>query len=145
MRLVTWNLNSIRQRLPRLLAMLERHAPDVVCLQETKVEDDVFPTMDLQAAGYEAAILGQRAYNGVAILARAGLGDVRTGFDGDPIPEQSRVVSATVDGTPRRLCLRRERQGRGRPRLRDEARVARCAPRMDRRDPGPHRAADRRR
>ena len=54
MRLVTWNVNSIRQRLPRLLAMLDRHAPDVVCLQETKVEDDAFPMMDLQAAGYEA-------------------------------------------------------------------------------------------
>jgi exodeoxyribonuclease-3 len=103
-RLVTWNVNSIRQRLARLLAMLDRHAPDVVCLQETKVEDDAFPMMDLQAAGYEAAVLGQRAYNGVAILARKGLDDVRAGFDGDPVPEQSRVVSAMVDGT-RIVCV----------------------------------------
>jgi exodeoxyribonuclease-3 len=103
-RLVTWNLNSIRQRLPRLLAMLERHAPDVVFLQETKVEDDAFPLMDLQAAGYDAAFLGQRAYNGVALLARKGLDEIRTGFDGDPIPEQSRVVSALVDGV-RVVCV----------------------------------------
>ena len=66
MKLVTWNVNSIRQRLPRLLALLERHEPDVVCLQETKVEDAVFPTMEIAAAGYECATFGQRAYNGVA-------------------------------------------------------------------------------
>jgi exodeoxyribonuclease III len=94
MRLVTWNVNSIRQRLPRLLAMLERHEPDVVCLQETKVEDAEFPTMELGAAGYEFATLGQRGYNGVAILSKVGLENVRTGFPGDPVPEQSRVVAA---------------------------------------------------
>jgi exodeoxyribonuclease-3 len=96
-RLVTWNVNSIRQRLPRFHALLGRHSPDVVCLQETKVEDEVFPTMELQAAGYEVATLGQKGYNGVAIVSRKGLQDVRTGFDGDPVPEQSRVVSAKVD------------------------------------------------
>ena len=104
MRLVTWNVNSIRQRLPRLLAMLERHAPDVVCLQETKVEDHDFPTMEIASAGYDCAVLGQRAYNGVAILSRAGLDDVRTGFDDDPVPEQSRVVSALA-GDLRVVCV----------------------------------------
>lgn len=94
MRIVTWNVNSIRQRLPRLLALLERHEPDVVCLQETKVEDDVFPTMEIGAAGYDVATFGQRAYNGVAILSRVGLEGVRRGFDGDPAPEQSRVIAA---------------------------------------------------
>ena len=64
MRLVTWNVNSIKQRLPRLLALIRRHEPDVVCLQETKVEDQLFPTMELVAAGYECAMFGQRAYNG---------------------------------------------------------------------------------
>jgi exodeoxyribonuclease-3 len=103
-KLVTRNVNSIRQRLPRLLALLERHQPDVVCLQETKVEDDVFPAMDLLAAGYETAILGQRAYNGVAILSRVGLADVVTGFDGDPVPEQSRVISAITGGV-RTVCV----------------------------------------
>ena len=97
MRLVTWNVNSIRQRLPRLLALLARHGPDVVCLQETKVTDETFPTMEIQAAGYEVATLGQKGYNGVAIVSRKGLVDVRMGFEGDPVPEQSRVVSAQVD------------------------------------------------
>jgi exodeoxyribonuclease III len=103
-KLITWNVNSIRQRLPRLLALLERHEPDVVLLQETKVEDAAFPTMEIDAAGYECALLGQRAYNGVAILSKAGLGSVRTGFDGDPVPEQSRVISADV-GDLRVICV----------------------------------------
>jgi exodeoxyribonuclease III len=98
MKLITWNVNSVRQRLARLLALLERHEPDVVCLQETKVEDADFPTMEVSAAGYEIATLGQRAYNGVAILSRVGLDDKRTGFDGDPVPEQSRVVAARAGG-----------------------------------------------
>jgi len=93
-KLVTWNVNSIRQRLPRLLALLDRHEPDVVCLQETKVEDGVFPTMEIDAAGYACATFGQRAYNGVAILSRVGLTDVHAGFDGNPLPEQSRVLAA---------------------------------------------------
>jgi exodeoxyribonuclease III len=97
-KLVTWNVNSVRQRLARLLAMLERHQPDVVCLQETKVEDADFPTMEVSAAGYEVATLGQRAYNGVAILSRVGLDSVATGFDGDPVPQQSRVVAADAGG-----------------------------------------------
>jgi exodeoxyribonuclease III len=93
-RLVTWNVNSIKQRLPRLLAMIGRHEPDVVLVQETKVEDAAFPTMELVGAGYECATFGQRAYNGVAILSRVGLKDIRYGFDSDPAPEQSRVISA---------------------------------------------------
>jgi exodeoxyribonuclease-3 len=104
MRIVTWNVNSIRQRLPRLLALLKRHEPDVVMLQETKVEDDAFPTMEISAAGYEVATLGQRAYNGVAILSRVGLDYVRGGFDGDPIPEQSRVLSART-GDLTSICV----------------------------------------
>lgn len=96
MKLITWNVNSVRQRLPRLLALLDRHEPDVVCVQETKVEDTAFPTMEIDAAGYAFATLGQRAYNGVAILSRGVLEDVHTGFDGDPVPEQSRVVAARI-------------------------------------------------
>ena len=57
MKLITWNVNSVRQRLPRLLAALERHEPDIVCLQETKVEDANFPTMEVSAAGYESRLL----------------------------------------------------------------------------------------
>src|SRR4029077_20970251 len=98
MKLITWNVNSVRQRLARVLALLERHEPDVVCLQETKVEDADFPTMEVSAAGYEIATLGQRAYNGVAILSRVGLEDMKKGFDGDPVPEQSRVVAVHAGG-----------------------------------------------
>ena len=93
---MTWNVNSIKQRLPRVLAMIRRHEPDVVCLQETKVEDPLFPTMELVAAGYECATFGQRAYNGVAILSRVGLKEARTGFDGDPIPEPRRSPRQTL-------------------------------------------------
>jgi exodeoxyribonuclease III len=103
-KIVTWNVNSLRQRLPRLLAMLERHAPDVVCLQETKVEDDVFPMEQVVDAGYGAVPFGQRGRNGVAILAKAAIEDGVRGFDGDPSAEQSRVVSAHV-GDLRVVCV----------------------------------------
>ncbi|RMH03091.1 MAG: exodeoxyribonuclease III [Planctomycetota bacterium] len=96
MRVVTWNVNSIRSRLPRLLALLDRHRPDVVLLQETKVEDDAFPHQELATAGWRAVVHGQRTYNGVAILSRRSATEVRIGFPGDPIPEQARVISAEV-------------------------------------------------
>ena len=70
MLLATWNVNSIRARLPRLLAWLERRRPDVVCLQETKVVDEDFPTAEIQALGYHCRAFGQKTYNGVAILSR---------------------------------------------------------------------------
>jgi exodeoxyribonuclease-3 len=95
-KVVTWNVNSIKQRLPRLLAVLERHRPDIVCLQELKVEDDVFPIEAIVGAGYGAVAFGQRSYNGVAILARAPIEGVMRGFEGDPLPEQARVLSARV-------------------------------------------------
>jgi exodeoxyribonuclease-3 len=96
MKLVTWNVNSIRQRLPRLLGVLARHEPDVVCLQETKVTDEDFPSGELEAAGYRSVAYGQKAHNGVAILAREPLTDVRLGFRGDPVPQEARVLAATV-------------------------------------------------
>ena len=102
-RFITWNVNSIRQRLPRLLSLLERHSPDIVCLQETKVIDDDFPFEDLRTAGYEAAAFGQKTYNGVAILSKHALEDVGRGFEGDPIPEESRVISASTGGV-RVIC-----------------------------------------
>jgi exodeoxyribonuclease-3 len=67
-RLITWNVNSLRPRLSRLLALLEREQPDVVCLQETKAFDDELPSAELRQAGYVATSYGQRPYNGVAIL-----------------------------------------------------------------------------
>ena len=98
MKLVTWNVNSIRQRLDRTTALLERHAPDIVCLQETKTLDVAFPSNLVESVGYSSATFGQAGRNGVAILARAPIEDVQLGFPGDPVPEQARVISATVGG-----------------------------------------------
>jgi exodeoxyribonuclease-3 len=98
MRLVTWNVNSIRQRQDRLLALLGRHSPDVVCLQETRVVDADFPAMELRAAGYESATAGQKGYNGVAILSRAPLEDVRAGLRDGGDDSQARLLAATVAG-----------------------------------------------
>jgi len=97
--LAAWNVNSLSVRLPRLLAWLEASKPDVVCLQETKLEDHKFPVVDITAAGYSAHFSGQRTYNGVAILARDGLAvtDVTTGIPGFA-DEQKRVIAATVAG-----------------------------------------------
>jgi exodeoxyribonuclease-3 len=99
-RLVTWNVNSLRARLPRVLELLAEHRPDVVCLQETKVDPAGFPRLDLAAAGYEAADHSGGRWCGVAILAPAGvpLGDVICGLPGQPSPDQARWVEATVEG-----------------------------------------------
>lgn len=123
MRVISWNVNSVRARLPRLLLLLRRHEPDVVCLQETKVPDGSFPIMQLNAAGYRAIMHGQRNYNGVTILihdpsrkcdlwtfdndsqsTKLDLNtrefyiptDVKRGFPDDPSPVETRVVSACV-------------------------------------------------
>jgi exodeoxyribonuclease-3 len=75
-RVATWNVNSLKVRLPHLVDWLARASPDVACLQETKIEDANFPLAELRAAGYEAVCSGQKAYNGVAILARSQPSDV---------------------------------------------------------------------
>ncbi len=103
MRIATWNVNSLKQRLPRLLPWLDQRKPDVVCLQETKLADDAFAELlgdQLSERGYEAAAHGEAAWNGVAILSRVGLDDVVAGLaraPGFPHPE-ARAVSATCDG-----------------------------------------------
>ena len=98
LKLISWNVNSVRARLDRLLAVLARHEPDVVCLQETKGTADTFPADRIRDAGYHAEVHGQRTYNGVALLTREPARDVVRGFDGDPIPEQARAISADVGG-----------------------------------------------
>ena len=103
MRIATWNVNSLKVRLPHLLDWLARAQPDAVCLQETKTEDANFPVAELRAAGYEAVYCGQKAYNGVAILARTAPLDVQHGIPGfadDP----KRVIAATVNDL-RIVCL----------------------------------------
>jgi exodeoxyribonuclease-3 len=97
--LAAWNVNSLNVRLPRLLAWLATNKPDVVCLQETKLEDHKFPVVDIAAAGYTAHFTGQKTYNGVAILARDGLAvtDVAAGIPGLE-DTQKRVLAATIAG-----------------------------------------------
>ena len=98
MLIATWNVNSLKVRLPHLLDWLGRQAPDVVCLQELKLEDANFPHAQIEAAGYRCAISGQKTYNGVAILSRVPLAEIQAGIPGFDDP-QRRVVSATVEGT----------------------------------------------
>lgn len=97
MKLATWNVNSLKVRLPQLLEWLAREGPDVVCLQETKMEDAVFPAADIRAAGYEVVFSGQRTYNGVAVLSKAPLDDVTAGIPGFA-DEQKRVLAVTRNG-----------------------------------------------
>jgi exodeoxyribonuclease-3 len=103
-RLATWNVNSVKQRVPRLLPWLDERRPDVLCLQETKLADEAFAALlgdELAARGYEAAVHGEATWNGVAILSRVGLDDVALGLGdaapGFPHPE-ARAVSATCAG-----------------------------------------------
>jgi exodeoxyribonuclease-3 len=96
-KLATWNVNSLRVRLPHLLDWLRSQAPDVVCLQETKCEDENFPAQELEAAGYSSLHHGQRGYNGVAILSRSGGIGVARGIPAFA-DEQSRVIAADFEG-----------------------------------------------
>src|SRR5216110_1328549 len=102
-RVATWNVNSVKQRVPRLLPWLDERQPDVVCLQETKLADDAFAdllTEELSKRSYAVAAHGEATWNGVAILSRVGLDDVVTGLAGAPgFPHpESRAVSATCGG-----------------------------------------------
>ncbi|MFT3763854.1 MAG: exodeoxyribonuclease III [Pseudoxanthomonas sp.] len=98
MKIASWNVNSLNVRLPHLEAWLKAFAPDVVGLQETKLEDHKFPDSVLAGLGYRSVFAGQKTYNGVAILAREkSIGDVQVGIP-DFDDEQKRVIAATVDG-----------------------------------------------
>jgi len=104
MRIATWNVNSVRTRLEQVTAWLARVQPEVLCLQETKVTDDLFPRQAIEDLGYQLALSGQKAYNGVAIASRLPLEDVQIGFDAllgpeaSDLSEQKRVISALIDG-----------------------------------------------
>ena len=97
-KLVTWNVNSVKTRLARTKGLLLRHRPDVLALQELKVSDELFPSPEFQELGYRVAVHGQAGRNGVALLSRESMADVAESFVGDPIPDQARVVAATIDG-----------------------------------------------
>lgn len=105
-KIATWNVNSIRSRLSHVSSWLEEVRPDLLCLQETKVDDPLFPGESFEKAGYEVSFHGQKAYNGVALISRHPLEDVRLGFNGEltgdaeaeRLSEQKRVISALVNG-----------------------------------------------
>ena len=97
MRLATWNVNSLAVRLPQLLDWLALHAPDALCLQETKLADDKFPAAAIEAAGYRAHWFGQKTYNGVALLTRTEATDITRNIPGHD-DAQARVIAGTVDG-----------------------------------------------
>jgi exodeoxyribonuclease-3 len=94
----TWNVNSVRIRLPRLLAWLQASKPDVVLLQETKVRDEEFPRAPIEALGYAVETFGQKTYNGVAILSRLPVEGVRRGLPDDAADAERRLIAATVGG-----------------------------------------------
>jgi exodeoxyribonuclease-3 len=99
MKIATYNVNGVNGRLPVLLRWLEASKPDVVCLQELKAPQEKFPETAIRDAGYSAIWLGQKSWNGVAILARGhDLHETRRGLPGDPDPDQSRYIEAAVNG-----------------------------------------------
>jgi exodeoxyribonuclease III len=106
-RIATWNVNSLRSRIDRVEALLQRHDIDVLACQETKAREDQLPLMGLQAAGYDVAAAGTSQWNGVALISRVGLDDVQRGFEGmpgygDPLAAEARAIAATCGGV--RIC-----------------------------------------
>ena len=97
MRLATWNVNSLKVRLPHLLDWLAKQQPGAVCIQETKVEDAKFPRAEIEAAGYRVAFSGQKTYNGVAIISKSEPVNVQAGIPGFD-DDQKRVIAATIEG-----------------------------------------------
>ena len=103
MRIATWNVNSLRSRIDRVEALLDRHDIDVLALQETKAREDQLPLMGLQSRGYDVAAAGTSQWNGVAIISRVGLEDVQVGFEGmpefgDPLAAEARAIGAVCGG-----------------------------------------------
>ena len=103
MRIATWNVNSLRSRIDRVEAFVQRHDVDVLALQETKAREDQLPLMGLQGLGYDVVVAGTNQWNGVALVSRVGLEDVQVGFDGmpgfgEPVAAESRAIGATCGG-----------------------------------------------
>jgi exodeoxyribonuclease-3 len=103
MKLATWNVNSLKLRLPHVVAWVGAQAPDILCLQELKCDDLQFPQLEIEAAGYRAVFSGQKTYNGVAILSRLPAIDVQRGVPGFEDPHR-RIIAATIDGV-RVVCF----------------------------------------
>ena len=106
MLIATWNVNSVRTRLPQIINWINEVNPDILCLQETKVIDDAFPLSYFEELGYEVIIHGQKSYNGVAIISKFRIENVNKGFTNEnkggrfsiDINEQKRLISADING-----------------------------------------------
>lgn len=98
MKITTWNVNGLRARLTHVVDFLREHEPDVLCLQETKVQDDLFPREPLEDEGYDVEFFGQKSYNGVALLSRHRFDDVVRGLPDDGADAERRVIAATIGG-----------------------------------------------
>ena len=94
MRIATWNVNSIKQRIENLSAWLRERQPDIVCLQETKSQDETFPREPFEALGYNVAVHGQKTFNGVAILSKLPFDEVTPRLPGDPEDDHARFIEA---------------------------------------------------
>src|SRR6185369_14355520 len=108
MRIATWNVNSIKQRTENLAAWLKERQPDIVCLQETKCQDDSFPREPFEELGYNVAIHGQKTFNGVAIFSKLPFDEVTPGLPGDASDDHARFIEASVStaaGALRVACL----------------------------------------
>lgn len=97
MKIATWNVNSIKARLPNVLAWLDEFAPEVALLQETKTVAEAFPRLEIEERGYNCAVVGQKSYNGVAILSKLPIEDVIDALPGDSADDQARYVEAWID------------------------------------------------
>ena len=121
MRIATWNVNSVKQRSENLLAWLRERQPDVVCLQETKCVDEAFPREAIEAAGYNVAVHGQKAFNGVAILSKAPFDEVTPRLPGDDEDSHARFLEAVdlhqARRGARRLDLSAQRKPAGRRKI----------------------------
>ncbi|MEW5703261.1 MAG: exodeoxyribonuclease III [Pseudomonadota bacterium] len=104
MKIASWNVNSVKSRLPHLLDWLKAVKPDVVCLQEIKTVEENFPRLEIEAAGYQAAVVGQKAYNGVAILSPHPIEVLERRLPGDKADDQARYLEARIKGV-RIACL----------------------------------------
>ncbi|MDR3509967.1 MAG: exodeoxyribonuclease III [Caulobacteraceae bacterium] len=98
MKIATWNVNSVNARLETVLKWFQEASPDVACLQEIKCVDEKFPTEAFESLGYNVAVHGQKTYNGVALLSKSPLEDVRKGLPGDDSDEQARYIEAVISG-----------------------------------------------
>ncbi len=96
MKIATWNINSIKARLPNVLDWLARAEPDIVCLQELKCRNEAFPSLEIEDMGYNIAVHGQKTYNGVALLSRLPFDEIITGLPGDDADDQARYIEAVV-------------------------------------------------